>query len=67
MDKLNAFVIGASLGCAFGAILALALAPRTGQEMREIVTGHATNLAEDTRDFNTGAAAILRGERLGIL
>ena len=37
MKKATTFVFGAALGCAFGTLAALALAPQSGAETREFV------------------------------
>lgn len=54
MNKVSTFVMGASIGCAFGALAALALAPRTGAETRDLVVGQASVIADDAQDFGAG-------------
>ena len=61
MNKISTFVMGASIGCAFGALAALALAPRSGAEMRGLVVQGAGELAEDAQDFGTGLGYYAQG------
>ena len=44
--RSNLFVIGLMAGTAIGAGLALAFAPRAGSELRERLTGSATDLGQ---------------------
>ena len=61
MNKLTSFIMGASIGCAFGAIAALALAPRSGVETRCLVVERAGAFAEDAQDFGTGLGYYAQG------
>ena len=61
MDKISSFIMGASIGCAFGTLAALALAPRSGAETRELVAQGAGEFAEDAQDFGAGLGYIAQG------
>ena len=54
MNKVSTFIMGASIGCAFGVLAALALAPRSGVETRELVAQGAGVFAEEAQDFGAG-------------
>ena len=56
MNKITAFAFGAAIGCAIGALAALALAPRTGAETRELVAEQAEKLSEGAKNFGTEAS-----------
>ena len=61
MNKVTTFILGASIGCAFGALAALALAPRSGAEMRGLVAQGAGSFAEDAQDFGAGLGYYAKG------
>ena len=56
MGRITAFAFGTAIGCAFGALAALALAPRSGAQTRELMAQRAGDAFEDARDFNAGVA-----------
>ncbi len=57
MNKASTFAVGAAFGCAFGALAALALAPQSGAQTREMAAERVGTLAEDAYDFNVGLAS----------
>ena len=61
MNKVCTFIMGASIGCAFGALAALALAPRSGAETRGLVAQSAGAFAEDAQDFGAGLGYYAKG------
>ena len=61
MNKVLTFAVGAAVGCSFGALAALALAPRSGAETRELATERAGAFADGARDFNAGMAYYAKG------
>lgn len=61
MSKVSTFIMGASIGCAFGAFAALALAPQSGAETRGLVVERAGNFAEDAQDFGAGLGYYAQG------
>lgn len=61
MNKISAFIVGASVGCAFGVLAALALAPQSGAETRGMVAQGAGAFAEDAQDFGAGFGYIAQG------
>ena len=61
MNKVSTFIMGASLGCAFGALAALALAPRSGAETRGLVAQSAGTFADDAQDFGAGLGYYAQG------
>ena len=61
MNKVTSFIVGASIGCAFGALAALALAPQSGAETRVLVAERAGNFAEDAQDFGAGLGYYAQG------
>lgn len=61
MNKVSTFIMGASIGCAFGALAALAFAPRTGSETRGLVVERAGSFAEDAQDFGAGLGYYAQG------
>ena len=54
MNKVSTFAVGAAFGCAFGALAALALAPQSGTQTREMAAERVGAFAEDAQDFNAG-------------
>ena len=61
MNKVSTFIMGASIGCAFGALAALALAPQSGAETRGLVAERAGSFAEDAQDFGAGLGYYAQG------
>ena len=61
MNKISTFIMGASIGCAFGALAALALAPQSGAETRGLVAERAGSFAEDAQDFGAGVGYYAQG------
>ena len=61
MNKVSTFIMGASIGCAFGVLAALALAPRSGAETRGLVAQGAGAFAEDAQDFGAGLGYYAQG------
>ena len=61
MSKITTFVVGASIGCAFGVLAALVLAPQSGAETRGMVAQGAGAFAEDAQDFGAGFGYIAQG------
>ena len=61
MSKVSTFIVGASIGCTFGVLAALALAPRSGMETRGMVAQCAGAFAEDAQDFGAGFGYIAQG------
>lgn len=61
MNKVSSFIVGASVGCAFGVLAALALAPRSGTETRGMVIQGAGGFVEDAQDFGAGFGYIAQG------
>ena len=61
MNKISTFIMGASIGCAFGALAALALAPRSGAETRGLVAQGAGEFAENAQDFGAGLGYYAQG------
>lgn len=67
MVRLNAFVLGAAIGCVAGVLAALALAPQSGRQTREFVVDRVGGVVEDARDFNAGVAAYARKQNTGLV
>ena len=61
MNKVSTFIMGASIGCAFGALAALALAPQSGAETRGLVAERAGSFAEDAQDVGAGLGYYAQG------
>ena len=61
MSKISTFIMGASIGCALGAIAALALTPRSGAETRGLVAQGAGEFAENAQDFGAGLGYYAQG------
>ena len=61
MGKVTTFIMGASIGCAVGALAALALAPKSGAETRVLVAERAGTFAEDAQDFGAGLGYYAQG------
>ena len=53
--------MGASIGCAFGALAALALAPQSEAKTRVLVAERAGTFAEDAQDFGAGLGYYAQG------
>ena len=66
VNEASTFIMGASIGCAIGALAALALAPRSGAETRGLVAQGAGEFAEDAQDFGAGIGYYAQGAARGV-
>lgn len=61
MKEFSCFTAGVILGGAAGAIAALMLSPKTGEENRQIVAEYASNAASSAQQFGNQAASTIQG------